>query len=159
MRTVRKNRRSLHYAPPDFLLRLVALISSMRLSLRRAAHAAVVAARSRKSGYAPVGMTILLCPQEFSLETLDPATELSSRPERSAVEGPAVPSDGSHTPYEARHILRCFTAQLKSCPDTKQSFPAPSKVVQTRPGAELTGCLMVSRCQRLARLARSGPGI
>ena len=32
-----KNRRSLHYAPPDFLLRVVALANFMRLSLRKAA--------------------------------------------------------------------------------------------------------------------------
>jgi hypothetical protein len=36
-----KNRRSLHYAPPDFLLRPVALMICMRLSLRRAAHVVV----------------------------------------------------------------------------------------------------------------------
>jgi hypothetical protein len=40
--------------------------------------------------FAPVGMTILLCPQELQREILDPAIELSSRPERSVVEGPAV---------------------------------------------------------------------
>jgi hypothetical protein len=33
-----KNRRSLHYAPPDLLWRPVALMICMRLSLRRAAH-------------------------------------------------------------------------------------------------------------------------
>jgi hypothetical protein len=41
-----KNRRSLHYAPPDFLSRPVALGICMRLSLRRAAH--VVVASSAK---------------------------------------------------------------------------------------------------------------
>jgi hypothetical protein len=40
------NRRSLHYAPPDFLLRPVVLGICMRLSLRRAAH--VVVASSAK---------------------------------------------------------------------------------------------------------------
>src|ERR1700742_1143698 len=35
------NRRSLHYAPPDFLWRLVALASFLRLSLPKAAHAGV----------------------------------------------------------------------------------------------------------------------
>jgi hypothetical protein len=35
-------RRSLHYAPPDFLWRPVALRICMRLSLRRAAHVDVV---------------------------------------------------------------------------------------------------------------------
>jgi hypothetical protein len=35
------NRRSLHYAPPDFLWRLVALASFIRLSLRKGAHAAL----------------------------------------------------------------------------------------------------------------------
>src|SRR5450631_2231781 len=39
------NSRSLHYATPDFLCSLVALANSMRLSLQKAAHAAV--ARSR----------------------------------------------------------------------------------------------------------------
>jgi len=33
--------RSLHYAPPDFLLVLVALAKFMRLSLLKAAHAVV----------------------------------------------------------------------------------------------------------------------
>jgi hypothetical protein len=33
-----KNRRSLHFATPDFLLRPVALASFMRLSLRKAAN-------------------------------------------------------------------------------------------------------------------------
>jgi hypothetical protein len=37
----RKNRRSLHCAPPDFLSRLVALIVCLRLSLRRAANVVV----------------------------------------------------------------------------------------------------------------------
>jgi hypothetical protein len=60
-----KNRGSLHYAPPDFLSRTVALIYCVRLSLRRAACVALLALRSRKSGYAPVGMTILLFPQEL----------------------------------------------------------------------------------------------
>jgi hypothetical protein len=32
------HRRSLGYAPPDFLLRLVALVNLMRLSLKRKAH-------------------------------------------------------------------------------------------------------------------------
>jgi hypothetical protein len=44
--TGRKNRRSLHYATPDFLSRSVALRVCMRLSLWRAAH--VVVARSAK---------------------------------------------------------------------------------------------------------------
>ena len=38
------NRRSPHYAPPDFLLRLVALANFMRLSLLKAAHAVVSSA-------------------------------------------------------------------------------------------------------------------
>ena len=37
-----ENRRSLHYAPPDFLLRFVTSANSMRLSLLKAAHPAVV---------------------------------------------------------------------------------------------------------------------
>jgi hypothetical protein len=35
------NSRSLHYATPDFLLRLVALANFMRLSLLKAAHVGV----------------------------------------------------------------------------------------------------------------------
>jgi hypothetical protein len=53
----RDNRRPLHCAPPDFLTRPVALMICMRLSQRRAANWSSPAARSRKSGYAPVGMT------------------------------------------------------------------------------------------------------
>jgi len=40
--------------------------------------------------FAPVGMTILLQGQLFLAEALAGITELSSRPERSVVEGPAV---------------------------------------------------------------------
>jgi hypothetical protein len=40
--------------------------------------------------YAPVGMTILLQGQVLLAEALAGTTELSSRPERSVVEGPAV---------------------------------------------------------------------
>jgi hypothetical protein len=38
------NRRSLHYATPNFLSKLVGLASFMRLSLRKAAHAAMSSA-------------------------------------------------------------------------------------------------------------------
>jgi len=50
---------------------------------------------------APVGMTILLCPQEsFSERYLTTTIELSSRPElrRSVVEGPAVSSSDKEAP-------------------------------------------------------------
>jgi hypothetical protein len=49
--------------------------------------------RSRKSGNAPVGMTILWpgnASKAVKRMAVDGPTELSSRPERSAVEGPAV---------------------------------------------------------------------
>jgi hypothetical protein len=39
VRTGKRNRRSLHYATPDFLSRLVALANIMRLSLKKGAHA------------------------------------------------------------------------------------------------------------------------
>jgi hypothetical protein len=39
--STRENRRSLHYAPLDFLSRHVALMICMRLSLRRAAYVVV----------------------------------------------------------------------------------------------------------------------
>jgi len=39
--TNRINRRSLHYAPPDFLFSEVALANFMRLSLRKAAYVAL----------------------------------------------------------------------------------------------------------------------
>jgi len=49
VRTGERNRRSLHYAPPDFLSRSVALINCMRLS--REPHTwSLLAVRSRKSG-------------------------------------------------------------------------------------------------------------
>ena len=45
--------RCLHYAPPDFLSRFVALMISMRLSLHGEPHTrSSLAARSRKSGSA-----------------------------------------------------------------------------------------------------------
>jgi hypothetical protein len=53
------NHRSLHYAPPDFLSRLVALSSFMRLSLRKAPHAAMFSAAWQEIRYASVGMTSL----------------------------------------------------------------------------------------------------
>ncbi len=40
----KRNRRSLHYATPDFLLSLVALAIFMRLSLTKAAHVAMSSA-------------------------------------------------------------------------------------------------------------------
>src|ERR1700719_3504475 len=40
----RRNRRSLHYAPPDFLWNLVALANFVRLSLRKAAYVVVASA-------------------------------------------------------------------------------------------------------------------
>ena len=40
--------------------------------------------------YAPVGMTIQLDNERYHSEIIDFSTKLSSRPERSAVEGPAV---------------------------------------------------------------------
>jgi hypothetical protein len=42
--TRKRNRRSLHYATPDFLLNLVALANIMRLSLRKGAHAVLSSA-------------------------------------------------------------------------------------------------------------------
>ena len=48
MSTGRKNRRSLHYAPPDFLSRPVALMICMRLSLQRAAHAVVASSAKQE---------------------------------------------------------------------------------------------------------------
>src|ERR1700692_3291370 len=40
----KRNRRSLHYATPDFLWKLVALANIMRLSSRKGAHAALSSA-------------------------------------------------------------------------------------------------------------------
>jgi hypothetical protein len=48
------NRRSLGYAPPDFLLRFVALMDFMRLSLRKDAHVGLSCAAWQESR---VGMT------------------------------------------------------------------------------------------------------
>src|ERR1700744_5821283 len=60
---------------------------------------------------APVGMTILWFSQRPQRRTLGPpATELSSRPQRSAVEGPAV-SSGSLTPSSNRQFSRYRTRQ------------------------------------------------
>jgi hypothetical protein len=71
--------------------------------------------------FAAVGMTILSWGQVFLAKALAGATQLSSRPERSVVEGPAVSFPSSHTRSKARNIST-FMARPKSCPDTKQSF-------------------------------------
>jgi hypothetical protein len=42
------NRRSLHYATPDFLLKSVALVNLMRLSLMKAAHVVVSGAAKQE---------------------------------------------------------------------------------------------------------------
>ena len=70
-----KNSRSLHYATPDFLWNLVALSNLMRLSLRRAAHAAVSSAAWQE-------IRVRSGRDDNSLGRLEfvPATELSSRP-------------------------------------------------------------------------------
>src|ERR1700761_2677476 len=44
----RENSRSLHCAPPDFLWRVVALINTVRLSLRRAAYVAVASSAKQE---------------------------------------------------------------------------------------------------------------
>jgi len=57
--------------------------------------------------FAPVGMTILLQGQAFPPKLLG-KTELSSRPERSAVEGPAVSFPSTQTPSvpeEGTHLI------------------------------------------------------
>src|SRR3984957_17630120 len=75
---------------PDFLSNLVALANFMRLSLRKAAHAAMSSAawqeirvRSGRDDNSIAGQVLLT-------EALAGTAELSSRPERSVVEGPAV---------------------------------------------------------------------
>jgi hypothetical protein len=55
----RINSRSLHFATPDFLWNLVALLYFLRPSLRKGAHVALPVLRGRKSGFAPVGMTLV----------------------------------------------------------------------------------------------------
>jgi hypothetical protein len=66
-------------------------------------------------------MTILLQGQVFLGETLAGTAELSSRPERSVVEGPAVSFPGTHTPSKAL-IAVAFTARLKPCPWSSNFF-------------------------------------
>ena len=97
LKSLRENRgkshsRSLHYAPPDFLLRLVALANFMRLSLTKAVYADVgecrvagIRVRSSRDDNFVVRFTHILEERPYFL-----ANELSSRPERSVVEGPAV---------------------------------------------------------------------
>ncbi len=52
--------RSLHFATPEFLSRLVALANFMRLSLMKAAHVDLSDMAKQEFGYATVGMTNLL---------------------------------------------------------------------------------------------------
>ncbi len=54
------HRRSLHFATPEFLSRLVALANFMQLSLMKAAHVDLSDMAKQEFGYATVGMTNLL---------------------------------------------------------------------------------------------------
>ncbi len=57
--TEERKSRSLHFATPEFLSRLVALANFMRLSLMKAAHADLSDVAKQEFGYATVGMTNL----------------------------------------------------------------------------------------------------
>jgi len=80
-----RNRRSLHFATPDFLLRLVALANFMRLSSLKAAHAVASCAAWQEIRVRSGPASTLYGTVTFSL---------SSRPERSGAEGPAVSFSG-----------------------------------------------------------------
>jgi hypothetical protein len=85
---VTDNRRCRLRSP--FLWNLVAFMRFMCLSLTDKAHTWTRPVHcGRKSGYAPVEMTILLGNEDESSQT-----NLSSRPERSVVERSAVPLSG-----------------------------------------------------------------
>jgi hypothetical protein len=104
VRTRKGNRRSLHYATPDFLLSLVALAILMRLSLTKAAYVAMSSAALQKirvrSGrdHKVVAGKYQIFHGESSPTFV---ATLSSRPERSVVEGSAVSLSSSHTPSQA----------------------------------------------------------
>jgi hypothetical protein len=84
----------------------------------------------------PVGMTIL-----FRCQNLGVKINLSSRPERSEVEGPAVsfPSASSHAASKAARPRSTFTARLKPCLSYKALFRKPVKPLLNQvDGAEQT---------------------
>jgi hypothetical protein len=91
----RFNRRSLHFAPPDFLWNLMASARSMRLSSRKGAYAASSSAarqevrvRSGRDDNSVAKTGVLH--NRAVVNSRQPQSNLSSRPKRSAVEGPAV---------------------------------------------------------------------
>ncbi len=86
------NRRSLHYAPPDFLWNSVALANFMRLSLLKGAYAALSSAAWQEIRVRFGRDDKFVWKSTIFRGSFVPATNLSSRPERSVVEGPAVRS-------------------------------------------------------------------
>jgi hypothetical protein len=84
------NSRSLHYAPPDFLWNLVASVFAP-------------VQRGRKSGFAPVGMTILLGRRSYPEKSPDFQTTLSFRPELSWACRPPKVMKNAFCPATALH--------------------------------------------------------
>jgi hypothetical protein len=70
-----KNRRSLHYAP-GFPVESGGVDQLHAAPCGEPHTGSLLASRGRKSGSAPVGMTILLWPHEFQRETLDPSDRI-----------------------------------------------------------------------------------
>src|ERR1700722_258859 len=67
--------------------------------------------RGRKSGYAPVGMTVLFGNAKYCFQD-----ELSSRPERSVAEGSAVrPSDFPNSSLRTLFLRNLFKQARPSC--------------------------------------------
>jgi hypothetical protein len=75
---------------------------------------------------APVGMTILLCPQEFRREALIQQQNCHPRPElrRSAVEGPAVLSAGMTILLCPQEFRREALIQQQNCHPDRSSVGA-----------------------------------
>jgi hypothetical protein len=84
------NRRSLHCATPDFLWNFVASANFMRLSLRRGAFAVLSSAAWQEIRVRCGRDDKFVAKTELSQRIVAFKIDLSSRPKRSEVEGPAV---------------------------------------------------------------------
>jgi hypothetical protein len=83
--------------------------------------------------FAPAGMTFLLCPQELQRENLTTAKKLSSRPERSEVEGPAVSFRVLTHPLRPSIYMPAYSRGFENpLPRTKNTPPADAATAYSR---------------------------
>jgi hypothetical protein len=111
------NPRSLHCAPPDFLWKLVASASFMRLSLVKGAHVLMSNAAWQEIRVRSGRDDNFAARAELSREIVSFEINLSSRPKRSAVEGPAVNVSQPRAPWYKAFFSSCEAVPLarKGC--------------------------------------------